>query len=157
MNWSISISLNCHRLKSVHLDEITQNHGKIHSILNLKQFTSSTLPVCLYQMFVKLTKQNNFQSINTYTDLVITATRWKVKARNISTWTEIQLTINRILKTKNAHFVTKHILWQKNRWLKKIVYKTCSKCIAFLLKSPFKNTWPLNFINNLDNDWEKKK
>ena len=75
------------------------------------QFTSSTLPVCLYQMFVKLTKQNNFQSINTYTDLVITATRWKVKARNdISTWTEIQLTINRSLKTKNAHFVTKHIL-----------------------------------------------
>ena len=62
-------------------------------------------------MFVKLTKQNNFQSINTYTDLVITATTWKVKARNdISTWTEIQLTINRILKTKNAHFVTKHIL-----------------------------------------------
>ena len=139
MNWSISISLNCHRLKSVHLDEITQNHGKIHSILNLMQFTSSTLPVCLYQMFVKLTKQNNFQSINTYTDLVITATRWKVKARNdISSWTEIKLTINRILKSK-------HILWQstycdKKIGGKKIVYKTCSKCIAFLLKSPFKNT-----------------
>ena len=110
MNWFISISLNCHRLKSVHLDEITQNHGKIHSILNLMQFTSSTLPVCV----VKLTKQNNFQSINTYTNLVITATRWKVKARNdISSWTEIKLTINRILKSK-------HILWQSTYCDKKI-------------------------------------
>lgn len=115
MNWSISISLNCHRLKSVHLDEITQNHGKIHSILNLMQFTSSTLPVCLYQMFVKLTTQNNFQSINTYTDLVITATRWKVKARNdISTCFEIQFSINRSLKSKM------HILWQSTYCDKKI-------------------------------------